>query len=109
MGTESAPRFDEHLNRITTREQAIDHLEEVLHLGNSYNPSAFKAEVYEHPEEITDAFIFFRSDDKNFSTTEDPYKIFLDRYNLANGTIPAYKFKLDTWNTFPCIRIRITE
>lgn len=108
MGIE-AQRFDEHLERIVTREQAVRHLSKVLEVGDSFNPSSHEAEIHEDPELSTDVVIFFRSDDGEYATTQEPYSLFLNRYNLADGTIPPYKFKNDEWNEVPCLRIRVTE
>ena len=108
MGIET-DRFDRHLERITTREQAIRHLEKILELGGSFNPSSQEAEVHESPDSLTDLVIFFRSDNEELATTDGPYTLFLNRYNLADGTIPSYKFKVDTWNGTPCLRVRIAE
>ncbi len=108
MGIEVG-RFDEHLERITTREQAVRHLGKILELGGSFNPSSHEAEVHESPDSLTDLVIFFRADNGELATTQDAYTLFLNRYNLADGTIPSYKFKVDTWNGTPCLRVRIAE
>jgi hypothetical protein len=104
-----AARFDEHLERITTREQALRHLDKVLNQETSFNPSSFDAEIHEDPESITDIVIFFRSDDGEYARTEDRYSLFLNRYNITEGTIPSYKLKIDHWSGIPCIRVRISE
>jgi hypothetical protein len=109
MGTEATPRFDERLERITTREQALRHLTKILEPGQSFNPSSFEAEIYEDPEKGSDIVIFFRTDNEEFATTSDPYTVFLNRYNLAVGTIPAEKFTIDDWNGAPYLRVTVFE
>ncbi|MEN9920359.1 MAG: hypothetical protein RL538_252 [Candidatus Parcubacteria bacterium] len=109
MGIE-AQRFDEHLERIITREQAVRHLSKTLEVGDSFNPSSLEAEIHEDPELSTDVVIFFRSDDGKYATTQEPYSLFLSRYNLADGTIPDYKFRIEEWSPgIPCLKVRITE
>jgi hypothetical protein len=108
MGAESAKRFDAELLRITTREQAMKHLDKVLNDETSFNPSSFPAEIVEDPSNL-DVVVFFRTDDGELASAKDPYNLFLNRYNIADGSIPSYKFKIDEWNSVPCLRVRVAE
>ena len=109
MNMKATERFDEHLERITTREQVVRHLSKILEVGDVFNPSSEEAEIHEIPDSLTDLAIFFRTDTDEFATTNEPYTLFLNRYNLADGTIPPYKFKIDEWNGLPCLKVRIAE
>ncbi len=97
------------LNRIITREQAVRHFKQVLEVGGPYNQTQFEAEIEEVPDSITDLAIFFRSDSGDFATTTEPYTKFCNQYNIGNGTIPSYKFKIDSWNGLPCLKVRTAE
>jgi hypothetical protein len=107
--SEVAPTFDRNLDRITTREQAFRHLSKVLEVNGSFNPSTEEAEIHDIPGSLTDLAVFFRSDSGEFATTEEPYTLFLNRYNLENGTIPSHKFKINDWNGIPCLKVSILE
>jgi hypothetical protein len=96
-------------NRILSREDAVEHFEELLSAGSSYNESMYPADIVPAKDALTDVLIFFRSDSGEYATTSTPYTIFLNRYNIANGRIPSYKFKYDVWNDVPCLRVSITE
>lgn len=108
MGIE-LERFDEHLERITTREQAERHLRRILEVDGAYNQSMYAPEIELDPSIPTDITIQFRTDDNTVAETAQPYSLFLDRYELENDRIPRYKFQIATLLGRPCLRVRISE
>jgi hypothetical protein len=118
------PFESKETSRIISRQEAKLHFYELFNLDrngdpvvseegkiekNSYNPSITPPEIEEDPNIDTDLLIFFRTDSDTLASSTEQYQIFLNQYNIGNGTIPSEKLRVDEWSGIPCIRVRTLE
>ena len=118
------PFESKETKRIISRHEAMLHFFDLFKLDrngdslineedkiekSSYNPSRVAPEIAEDPYIDTDLLIFFRADGDTLASTVEKYQVFLNQYNIGNGTIPSEKLQIDEWNGIPCIRVSMLE